>query len=424
MRARLSVAAALLFAGTAGAQSKTYVIRNATIYPVSSAKLERGSIVIRDGKIAAVGATVDAPAGATVIDGTGLSVYPGMMDSGTQLGLVEIGSVPGSTDTQEIGEFNPQDVALTAVNPHSELIPVTRSNGITTVITSAGGGSISGFASLIDLNGWTTNEMGVRRQAALIVNFPTIRGGGLGFQRGGGANMAEEIARRTQSLRTFLAEAKAYAEARAKAGSEWTSKSNQPMEAMIPVVRGEVPVIFDVQSAEQIRGALALSDSFGLKPILRGAKDAWRLADTLAARKVPVIVGPTTSTPDGDDPYDLVYANPGVLAKAGVKIAFQTSDAADARNLPYQAALAVAYGLDETEALKAVTLNPAQIWGVGDQYGSLDAGKVANVIVTTGDPLDVRSVARYVFVRGELVSLDDRHKKLYEQFRARPKAAR
>jgi imidazolonepropionase-like amidohydrolase len=193
------------------------------------------------------------------------------------------------------------------------------------------------------------------------------------------------------------------------------------MESLIPAIRGEMPIIFDVSSIDQIRGVLTLADSFKLKVILRGARDAWRVADTLAARQIPVIVGPTTQAPGADDPYDAIYAEPGALVKAGVKIAFQTSSAADVRNLPYNAALATAYGLDMDEAIKAVTINPAQIFGVADKYGSLEPGKIANVIVTTGNPLDVRSTVKYLFIRGDAVPLTDRHTKLYEQFRARPK---
>jgi len=193
------------------------------------------------------------------------------------------------------------------------------------------------------------------------------------------------------------------------------------LEAMVPVIQGKVPVIFDVRTVEQIRGALALADSFALKPIIRGGAEAWQLADDLAARKVPVIVGPTTVAPTDNDPYDMVYANPGMLAKAGVQIAFQTAGAADSRNLPYNVALSVAYGLDPEEALRAVTINPARIWGVADQLGSIERGKVANLIVTTGDPLDVRTQIRHVFVRGVEQPMNDRHTRLYEQFKARPK---
>jgi imidazolonepropionase-like amidohydrolase len=190
---------------------------------------------------------------------------------------------------------------------------------------------------------------------------------------------------------------------------------------LVPVVEGRVPVVFEASSAAQIRGALAIADSFGLKPILAGATEAWALADTLAARKVPVIVGPTTSTPGDDDPYDMIYANPGVLARAGVSIAFRTNDASNVRNLPYEAALAVAYGLDADEALRSVTINPARIWGVADRLGSIEPGRIANLMVTTGDPLDVRTEVRHVFIRGMPIPMIDRHTELYEKFRARPK---
>jgi imidazolonepropionase-like amidohydrolase len=413
-------------------QREIIVVRNATIVPVTGPRVSNGSIVIRGDRIEAVGANVPTPGDARVIDGTGLFVYPGMIDAGTQLGLTEIGSVPGGDDTQELGDFNPQIVAVTAVNPHSELIPVTRVNGVTTVITSAEGGLISGTAGLIDLTGWTPAEMAVRRQAAMVVTYPSLGGGGFGGGGGGGggpqrsdAERREELDRRTRSLRSYFADAKAYAEVKGRvANTGGGRKVNQAMEAMVPVMRGEIPVIFDVTTIDQIRGVLALADTFGVKVVLRGAREAWRLADTLAMRKIPVIVGPTTSVPGAEDPYDMTYANPGVLARAGVKIAFQTSDAANSRNLPYHAALAVAYGLEPDDALRALTINAADIFGVADRYGSLEPGKVANVMVTTGDPMDVRSVVRHLFIRGQEVPLDDRHTRLYEQFRARPRTQR
>ncbi|MGQ0714381.1 MAG: amidohydrolase family protein [Gemmatimonadaceae bacterium] len=399
-------------------------IRNATIIPVSGPRITNGTVVLRNGRIEAVGASVAVPGDARVIDATGLFVYPGMIDAGTQLGLTEIGSVPGGEDTQEVGDFNPQNVALTAVNPHSELIPVTRANGVTTVITAAEGGLISGRAGLMDLMGWTPAEMAIRREAALVVSYPSLGGGRgrFGERDEPEAERRAELDRRTRALRSYFADAKAYAEVQGRLSSAGGVRTvNQAMEAMVPVMRGELPVIFDVTTVDQIRGVLALADTFGIKVVLRGAREAWRVADTLAMRKISVIVGPTTSTPGADDPYDMTYANPGVLASAGVKIAFQTADASNSRNLPYNAALAVAYGLDADEALRALTINAAEIFGVADRYGSLEAGKVANVVVTTGDPMDVRSVVRHLFIRGQPVSLDDRHTRLYEQFRARPK---
>ena len=415
-------------ASTLAAQGPTYVIRGGTVVPVVGAQIPNGTVVIANGRIQSVGANAQVPAGATIIDATGLFVYPGMIDSGTELGLTEIGSVPGSTDTREIGDFNPQDVALTAVNASSELIPVSRVNGVTTVITSATGALMSGSAALMDLWGWTPDEMAIKPRAAQVMSYPSSSGGG---GRGGGfggraqGDASETASRQVRAMRDLFADARSYAEVKAKVAAGGTvpnaPRVNQAMESLLPAIRGEMPVIFDVSSIDQIRGVLALADSFKLKVILRGPRDAWRVADTLAARGIPVIVGPTTQAPGPEDPYDALYAQPGVLAKAGVKIAFQTSSAADVRSLPYNAALSTAYGLDMDEAIKALTINPAQIFGVADKYGSLEAGKVANVMVTTGNPLDVRSNVKYLFIRGQAVPLTDRHTKLYEQYRARPK---
>ena len=425
--AKAMLGIALASRAYAQAQTATYVIRGGTVVPVVGARIPNGTVLISGGKIQAVGANVQAPQGATVIDATGLFVYPGMIDSGTELGLTEIGSVPGSTDTREIGDFNPQDVALTAVNAHSELIPVTRVNGVTTVVTSATGALMSGTAALIDLWGWTPDEMAIKPRVAQVMSYPSSGGGGRGGGFGGRpqGDAYETASRQARAMHDFFADARAYADVKAKLATGGSMPNaprvNQAMESLVPAIRGEMPIIFDVNTIDQIRGVLTLADSFKLKVILRGPRDAWRVADTLAARGIPVIVGPTTQVPGTDDPYDAIYAQPGVLAKAGVKIAFQTSGASDVRDLPYNAALATAYGLDMDEAVKALTINPAQIFGVADRYGSLEPGKVANVLVTTGNPLDVRSNVKYLFIRGEQVPLTDRHTKLYEQFRARPK---
>lgn len=402
----------------------TYVIRGATIVPVSGPRIPDGTVVITNGTIAAVGVNVQAPAGATVIDGSGLFVYPGMIDSGTQLGLTEIGSVPGPTDLQEIGDFNPQNEALTAVNSHSELIPVARANGITTAITGPQGGLISGQVALIDLAGWTPGEMAASARAGMVMNYPRSRGGGRRFgPQQSESEQRDAMNRQVQALYGFLRDARAYAEVvgRTNGAPVNGARTNLVMQAMVPVLRGEQLVVFDVDTEDQIRGVLALADTFGLKVVLRGASEAWQVADELARRDVPVIVGPLTRAPAPDAPYDAIYANPGVLARAGVKIAFQTDNASDSRNLPYNAALATAYGLDPDAALRALTLSPAEIWGVSDRYGSIQAGKVANVIVTTGDPLDVRSTVKHLFIRGQLVPFTDRHTELYDRFMSRPK---
>ena len=424
---RLTVGLSICFATLAAplvAQSteRVTVIRNATVVPVVGARIPNGTVVIRGEKIEAVGRDLPVPPGAKVIDAAGLFVYPGMIDSGTDLGLTEIESVPGGNDTRELGDFNPHDLTISAVNPHSELIPVARVNGVTSAITAAGGGLISGYAALMDLTGWTPGEMGVVPQAALVVTYPRVAGGRAGG-RAGGATTGEQVTRQVQQLMDYFRSAREYSDrkARIEASGGKLDRTDLPMEAMVPAVTGKVPVLFDLNTAGQMRGALALADSFNLRVILRGAGEAWQLADTLAARKVPVVVGPTTVTPSDNDAYDAIYANAGVLAKAGVLVAFQTSSASDSRNLPYNAALAVAYGLEPDEALRALTINPARIWGVADRLGSIEPGKVANLMVTSGDPLDVRTQVRHVLVRGAETPMDDRHTRLYEEFRARPR---
>lgn len=406
--------------------NRPVAITNATIVPVVGARIPRGTVVIQNGRIAAVGANVSVPSDAQVIDASGLFVYPGIIDAGTQLGLTEITEQggPGPTDLRELGDFNPHDDALTAVNPFSEIIGTTRVNGVTTVITSAGGNTISGQSTLIDLTGWTPREMAELPRAGMIMTYPRSGGGGRGFGQQQGADQARErFLQETRTLRNYLADAKAYAEVHQRTDSTNRPDVNLAMQAMMPVMQGTSPAIFDVETADQIRGVLSLADSFGLKVILRGASYAWELADTLAARHIPVIVGPTTELPGPMDPYDMIYANPGALVRAGVLIAFRTNSASDSRNIAYNAALATAYGLDPDEALRALTINAARIFGVEDRLGSIETGKVANVIVTTGDPLDVRTQMRYVFIRGQNMPFNDMHTQEYERWRNRPRAA-
>jgi imidazolonepropionase-like amidohydrolase len=400
-----------------------WAITDATIVPVVGARIPRGTIVIRDGRIAAVGASVTVPADAQRIDGAGLFVYPGLIDGGTQLGLTEIGSVPGGEDRRELGDFNPHNDAIVAVNPASEIIPTVRVTGVTTAITAPTGGQVSGQAALVDLFGWTAQEMAIVPRAGMVMTYPRAAAAPGRFGRQPSPEeQRERVQRESRALREYLGSAKAYAETRARAGADG-APVDLAMEAMLPVMRGEAAAIFDVETADQIRGVLALADSFGLRVILRGARYAWELADTLAARRIPVVVGPLTETPGPEDPYDMIYANPGALARAGVLIAFRTNDAADSRNLPFNAALATAYGLDPEAALQALTINAARIFGVADRIGSLEVGKVATLVVTTGDPLDARTAVRHVFIRGQPAPFNDRQTRLYEAWRARPRAA-
>jgi imidazolonepropionase-like amidohydrolase len=407
-------------------QSAVYAIRNARMVTVTGQTIERGTIIIRDGRIAEVGANVAAPGNAKVIEGRGLSVYPGLIDSGTTLGLTEVGSVQETRDTTELGDFNPHMRALVAVNPHSELIPVARANGVTTVLTSPTGRLMSGQASLINLDGWTWKEMVLKPSVALAMEWPAAAAGRFAafLPPEATQNLAQQRERQLTALRQKLDDAKAYAqakEAREKDQSLPARPTDFVLEALIPVVKGEMPVIITASSERDIKGAIELADKYKLKLILRDADDAWKVTSLLKEKNIPVIIGPVTEVPRReDDDYDLQYSHAAKLYKAGVRFAFQTSDAAYVRNLPYQAGTAAAFGLPKDEALKAVTIYPAQIFGVDKLVGSIEAGKIANLIVTDGDPLEFKTNVKHMFINGHPVDLSSRHTKLYDKFASRP----
>ncbi|MGQ0648520.1 MAG: amidohydrolase family protein [Gemmatimonadaceae bacterium] len=433
---RVAVAALVLCAPLMprlAATQPVTAIRNATVVPVVGARVPNATVLIRNGRIEAVGANVQVPAGATVIDATGMFVYPGFIDSGTRLGLTEMGGVPGPDDTRELGDFNPQDFTLSAVNPFSEHIGVTRANGVTTVISSPTGGLITGTAALINLAGWTAQEMAVKPKAGMVVVWPSLGGGGgrggfggFGQPQMSAAERRTNYDRQVRQLYGYFDEAKGYSDVKARLTASGATPpslwhANQKYESMIAAVRGEMPVIVEAEGADQMRDAMVFADSLKLKLIIRGGREGWRIADTLAMKRVPVIVSPTTSVPGDGAPYDEVFANAGVMSRAGVQLAFHTGSASSARDLPYNVGLAIAYGLDPDEGLKALTINPAKIWGVDKDYGSIEVGKFANLMVATGDPIDIRSQIKEVFVKGQRMKFDDRHTELYEKFRARPK---
>ncbi|MFQ5702932.1 MAG: amidohydrolase family protein [Gemmatimonadales bacterium] len=408
------------FASTASAQ--TIAIRGATIVPVTGPRIENGTIVIRGNKIAAVGSNVTIPAEARVIDATGKFVYPGMINAWTQVGLNEIGSVAGGNDVRELGDFDPAMAAVVAINPHSEMVPVARVNGITSVLSGPTGGRISGVAALIDLDGWTPQEMAVEPLAALVVNYPRFgAGGGRGFggffrPQGSPEERRRTAERQARELKDYLEQAKSYAARKARNA---LPRLDRQMEAMVPAITGEMPVIITANSDEEILGAIDLAEQFDLDYVIYGAREAWKVVDTLAAKNVRVVFSQILSSPGRDDPFDAIYAQPGVLAARGIKFAFSTGDYANSRNLPYNAAKATAYGLDPGIALKALTIWPAEFWGVDDRLGSIEVGKQADLFIADGDPLDVRTTVEQVFIRGRPVSMETRHTRLYDKFRAR-----
>jgi len=436
MNKRVTAFACAMFAGSLFGQSvipnspgkkPTVAIRNATIYPVTSAPIENGTIVFANGTIAAVGRDVAIPQGAMVIDGTGLRVYPGMIDSGSRIGMVEIDAVPGSVDTAELGDINPNARAEVAVNPHSNVIPVTRVNGITTAIVEPTGGIISGSSALMQLAGWTPQEMTVKAPVAMHIHFPRLRGGR--FAEVPQDEEAEKEAKKNYTqqvdkLRDTLRDAQAYAKvvaARATDSAVQRYDRDLVLEALVPVVEGREPAIVHASLERDIRAAIKFADEMKLKMILADGDDVQRVIPELKKRNIPVILGPILELPPReDDPYDLIFANAKALYDAGIPFSIQTQDAHNARNLPYHAAACAAFGLPKDAALKAVTIFPAQILGVADKVGSLEVGKRADVIVTDGDPLEIVTHVKRLFIGGEDISLETNQTLLYEKFEKRP----
>ena len=406
-----------------------FAIRNARIVTVSGPDIETGTVIIRDGKIEAVGATVSVPAGAQTIDGSGLSVYPGMIDAGTNLGLVEVPQgANGTVDTSEVGDLNPNAKAITAVNPHSAHIAVTRVEGITNTLTVPTGGLISGQAALINLLGTAPKEMAVAPHAALVINYPRIGGGGGGF---GGfqppANLSETLTaneRQLQQIRKMLRDAEAYGrsqDAYAKDKSLPRPDRNVVLEPLVPYVRGEQPVIFRADREAEIRGAIRFAEEMKLKPIILGGNDAWKVVSLLREKNVPVILTGVFSLPSReDDAYDTLFENPAKLQQAGVRFCISTGDSGpEVRNLAQYAGMAAAFGLSKAEAVKSITLYPAQIMNVADRLGSIETGKMANLVVTDGDLLEVRTSIKYLFIDGRPVVLTSRHTELNDAFKNR-----
>ncbi len=407
----------------------TVAIVNARIVPVVGAEIARGTLVIADGVIQAVGAGVAVPTGARVIDGSGLSVYPGMMDAGTDMGLTEIGSsgAAATIDNAETGNWNPNAQAIWGINPHSAHIGVTRVVGITHVVSRPGGSILSGQAALINLAGYTAPGMAVVPRVASVIQLPSQgggRGGGGGRFGGGQTPTPAGGMSPLDSLKQLLADANAYGAAVA-AHAEDSSlprlDTDLVLASLLPVLSGEMPVIFPAESESQIKEAVAFAEEQGLSPIIVGARDAWRMTEYLVEHKVPVLFSNTLSLPSrDDDPYDANFAAAAKLAAAGVRFAITSGEGnPDVRNLPYVAGMAAAFGLSHEDAIKSVTLWPAEIFGVADRLGSLEVGKMANLVVTTGDLLEARTDTRYLFIDGRDVPLGTKHSELYDTFKDR-----
>ena len=408
------------------ATAQTYAIVGGTVHTLTGETFV-GTVVIEGGRIVAVGPNVQAPQGAEVVDAAGKHVYPGMFDAVSGLGLTEIGAVDVTNDAREQGNFNPHLQAATAIHPATEHIPVARANGITLTMAAPQGGTVAGQASLVGLDGWTVEEMWVDPGAAMVINYPSLGGGGgrFGGRRfgggggGGGWSAAQERYREAVAqLDDWLDAARRYDQA-VKAGADLPRDLKN--EAMAKVVNREMPVLLSANGERNIRNAVEWAQGQNLRFVITGGREAWKIADWLAENDVDIILSGTQAMPAGQDAsYDEAYANPGKLHAAGVRIAFATFNSSASRTLPYEAAQAVPYGLPHEAALEAVTRNAADMLGFGDRIGTIEEGKLANIMITDGDPLEIRTQVTDLFILGRGVSLDNKHKSLYEKYRARP----
>jgi len=401
-----------------------------TVHPVNAPAIENGTVLIDGADIVAVGRNVQIPAGARVKNVRGLHVYPSMVDANTTLGLVEVSSVPGTVDVQEMGEINPNVRAEVAINPDSEILPVTVASGILVAMTAPRGGLIAGTAAVIRLEGWTWEDMTVETPVGLVVNWPDMR---IDPSADASAKKKQIESRdeKLRMLREAFADARAYRKAVDAEGSAGIPLHDRDprWEAMLPVLRGEIPVLVSASDILALRAAMRWAEEENIDIVFmtggqRGS-DVWRVADELAARDIPVILGGVHQLPRRRwEPYDTPFTVANKLYEAGVRFCFSYGAsplrAARARNLPYHAATAAAYGLPKQEALRGVTQYAAEILGIGDRFGTLEPGKEATLIVTDGDPLEIRTNVRYAFLAGVELDLSNRHQRLYEKYRNRP----
>jgi imidazolonepropionase-like amidohydrolase len=413
----LAVTATRAVAQASAGDEGTYFIKGGTIVNPGGQRLANTNILVRNNRIVEIGAAASS-ADAKIIDATGKYIYPGMIDANTGLGLSDIGGLPTMSLRSEMGDFNPHIRALVGLNVESELLGVTRMNGVTTVVTTPAGGTISGQAAMINTAGWTWEDLSVVKSAGMVFTLPGSggrggRGGGGGGRGRGGATVNPNLA---ADFLQFMTESKAYDEARAGGAT----KVDLIYEAMRPLYRKEIPAILNANSEADIRAAIAFGEKWGLRVVIQGGADAWKVRKDLAAKKVPVILGSIQAAPTDSVPYDEIYAQPGLLYDAGVKFAFSTGQGSNSRHVAFHAALAMAYGLPADGALKALTIWPAEIFGADKDIGSVEKGKLANLFITTGDPMDLRTQVVGVFVKGRQLPPDDRHTRLYLKYKGRP----
>jgi imidazolonepropionase-like amidohydrolase len=417
----------------------TIAITGGKLLTITHGVIENGVVLIEGGKITAVGSatSVKVPKGATVVDAKGMTVYPGLFDAETRLGLSEIGSDRTTNDTIEPSEeIFPQMHVYDAFHAESEHIPITRYNGITNAIVApAETDTIPGQDSLIQLAGRDRDAMLMVKDVALAMNFgeapkrgargeaagptggryPSTRMGEISQMRQALLDAQEYMARRADTSKKPVGDEGAAAVAGGRGGAGG-SNFNLRNEALIPYLKGEKPVVLGVYDGHDVETAMAFAQEFHLKVVLSHVTRANDILDKIASYHVPVIVGPIYELPGPNERFDAVYSVPGELAKRGVKVILASYNVSNSRNLPYSAGFAVAYGLPYDDAMKSITLNPAEVFGVGDKLGSLDVGKIANVVIADGDPLDVRTSVKQVYINGVAIPMETRQTKLRDEY--------
>jgi imidazolonepropionase-like amidohydrolase len=406
-----------------GPQKRPIIIRNATIHTISGETLENGCVLFQNGKITDLGFNLAFPGDAEVVDAKGQHVYPGLIDSYSSIGLVEIDSIRASIDTTETGNLNPNVRAAVAFNPDSEAIPVARANGVLSALIAPNGGLISGRSAVMLLDGWTWEGMTAKADAAMIVNWPRSGPARQRFRRDREEADAGNDADRLGPLHELVREVKAYAQARKSAPQD--QPVDLRLEAMLPVIEGRMPMLAQANTLKQIQTAIAFAKQYDLKLIILGGADALQCANLIKEAKVPIIVSSVYRLPNRHDAaYDEAYTLPARLQEAGIPYSIAGDGrfgASTVRNLPYHAATAVAFGLAEKQALRAITLSPAEIFGVSEQMGSIATGKDATLIVTDGNILEPPTQVVKAFIQGRQVDLSSKHTQLYDKYRAKYK---
>jgi imidazolonepropionase-like amidohydrolase len=402
-----------------GSSDDLTVIKGARIFPVVGDEIPNGTIIIKGSLVESIGRDIPIPAGAKVIDASGLSAYPGMIDGWSTLGLTEIGSIAAATDFRETGRINPQVRATEALRPDSMHIAITRANGITAALVAPSGGLIAGQSGLIRLTGWTPEEMIIKTPVAMHVQFPPLARSG--SRRG--ETPREETSSQVTELKDWLNKARYYQKRKVAASQNQLLAlpgHDEKLECLLPVSDGELPLMISVQAQNDILAAIRFVREEKLKAIFFGVQQGWKVAEEIAKAQIPVIFGSLNDLPPSwEDGYDSLYCNPSLLHQAGVKIAFSSQSASSAKDLPYHAAKAAAFGLDRGEALRAVTINPAEIFGLADRMGSLEKGKLANIVLTDGDLLELRTNVKRIFIEGREIDLSNRWTELLDKFKKR-----